>query len=177
MDIDELSAWGISRQILEVVENGYSQDEETGEVFFTTQDLDDLKDALEDKMKSLVGIHEMYKSKSEALKQRSKEIAKSAAVFENKAKYIKDYINNLMVLNGKEKFDAGDRTVSYRKSTKSEIYDEIALRNYIDSSDELKEKYIKTTFEYRNKELSDAVKKGEEIPGFRLVENKNLQIK
>ena len=34
MDINELSGWGISQQIAQIVENGFTFDEETGEVFF-----------------------------------------------------------------------------------------------------------------------------------------------
>ena len=53
MDINELSGWGISQQIEEIVENGFTFDEETGEVFFTTDDLDKLEMALEDKINQL----------------------------------------------------------------------------------------------------------------------------
>ena len=46
------------------------------------------------------------------------------------------------------------------------------------SSDENKQKYFKYKEpEIAKKELGDALKQGEEIPGVELVENKNLQIK
>ena len=81
-------------------------------------------------------------------------------------------------MNGKtDGIETDDYRVSYRKSTKGEIYDEDALKKYIDSKPELKEKYYKVTYEIKNKELSDDTKVGTEIPGFRLVENRNLQIK
>ena len=58
MDINELSGWGISQQIAEIVENGFTFDEETGEVFFTTDDLDKLEIALEDKINQLSNYFE-----------------------------------------------------------------------------------------------------------------------
>ena len=58
MDINELSGWGISQQIAQIVENGFTFDEETGEVFFTTDDLDALNEALDNKLESLAGIYQ-----------------------------------------------------------------------------------------------------------------------
>ena len=67
MDINELSGWGISQQIAEIVENGFTFDEETGEVFFTTDDLEALQEALDNKLESLAGIYQMYVSKVKIL--------------------------------------------------------------------------------------------------------------
>lgn len=190
MDINELSGWGISKQIAEIVENGFSFDEETGEVFFTTDDLDKLEDALEDKIESLAGIYQMYISKANAFKIRSKEVAEAGKSFEKKADNLKRYIDNLMQANNKDKLEAGDKKISYRKSVSSEITDEVALRQYINENDERKERYYKFNEpELRKTELANAIKEtktvteqGEthyelEIPGFKLVENKNIQIK
>ena len=178
MDINELSGWGISQQIAEVVENGFSFDEETGEVFFTTDDLDALQEALDSKIESLAGIYQMYNSKSDALKNRAKEINDRAKSYEKKSKRIKDYIDSLMQSNGKDKLEVGDKKLSYRKSKSTNIFDEGKLKDWINSSDENKSKYFKYKEpEFAQKELGDASKQGEEIPGIELVENKNLSIK
>ena len=105
MDINEVSGWGISKQIAQILENGFTFDEETGEVFFTTDDLDALNEALDNKLESLAGIYQMYVSKADALKTRSKEIADRAKSFENKADKLKNYIDSLMKANQKEKLD------------------------------------------------------------------------
>ena len=117
MDINELSGWGISQQIAEIVENGFTFDEETGEVFFTTDDLEALQEALDNKLESLAGIYQMYVSKGEALKIRSKDIADRAKSFEKKADRIKEYIDALMKANGKDDkpLEIGDKKLSYRK--------------------------------------------------------------
>ena len=186
MDINELSGWGISQQIAQIVENGFTFDEETGEVFFTTDDLDALNEALDNKLESLAGIYQMYGSKADALKARSKEIAERAKSFENKADKLKKYIDSLMQANNKEKLEVGDKKLSYRKSTAGNIIDDSALRQYINSKDEYKQKYFSYTEpEIAKKNLKDDILASKQddgsyslvIPGFEVVENKNLLIK
>ena len=126
------------------------------------------------------GIYQMYVSKGEALKIRSKDIADRAKSFEKKADRIKEYIDALMKANGKDDkpLEIGDKKLSYRKSKATNIFDESKLKEWINSSDENKQKYFKYKEpEIAKKELGDALKQGEEIPGIELVENKNLQIK
>ena len=186
MDINELSGWGISQQIAQIVENGFTFDEETGEVFFTTDDLDALNEALDSKLESLAGIYQMYVSKADALKARSKEIAERAKSFENKADKLKKYIDSLMQANNKEKLEVGDKKLSYRKSTAGNIIDDSALRQYINSKDEYKQKYFSYKEpEIAKKNLKDDILASKQddgsyslvIPGFEVVENKNLLIK
>ena len=186
MDINELSGQGISQQIDQIVENGFTFDEETGEVFFTTDDLDALNEALDSKLESLAGIYQMYNSKADALKARSKEIADRAKSFENKADKLKNYIDSLMKANGKDKLEVGDKKLSYRRSTSANIVDDTALRQYINSKEEYKQKY----FNYKEPEISKKNLKDDvlaskqddgsyslNIPGFEVTENRNLSIK
>ena len=186
MDINELSGWGISQQIAQIVENGFTFDEETGEVFFTTDDLDALNEALDNKLESLAGIYQMYGSKADALKARSKEIAERAKSFENKADKLKKYIDSLMQANNKEKLEVGDKKLSYRKSVVGNIIDDFVLRQYINSKDEYKQKYFSYKEpEIAKKNLKDDILASKQddgsyslvIPGFEVVENKNLLIK
>lgn len=186
MNIDELSAWGVSQQIAQIVEQGFSYDEETGEIFFTTDDLDALEIKLEDKMSSLTGLYKKFSATAETLKNRSKEIAEKSNRFETKAENIKKYIDHLMQLNNKTKMDAGDNTISYRSSVSSEVFDEEALREYINSDKDLADKYFKIKKPDINKKaIGDDIKATKQadgtytlnIPGFKLVENRNLQIK
>lgn len=185
MDINSLSGWGISQQIAQIVEQGFSYDEETGEVFFTTEDLEQLQMALDEKLESLAGLYQRFNSEADALKIRAKEVSNNSKVIANKANKIKEYIDSLMQINGKDKVKVGDKTISYRKSTSSNITDEEALMKYINSSESLKEKYlVYKTPEISKKSLSDDIKASKSgdiytlnIPGFELVENRNLIIK
>ena len=178
MNVDELSGWGISQAIAQVVEDGFVFNEETGEVFFTADDLDKLNEAFDKKMESLAGIYQMYESKADVFKNRAKEINEKSKTFEKKAENLKKYIDSLMQMNGKENLEVGDKKISYRKSKATNIYDEDKLKEWINSSDENKEKYFKYKEpEFAKKELGDALKQGEVIPGIELVDNKSLSIK
>jgi hypothetical protein len=178
MEIDEMSAYGISQAIKQAIDEGFIVDDETGEVFFKDDILGQLNEALDKKVNSICGYIKSLESSAEGLKKRKAEIDAVQKSKERKAESLKKYLNELMIMNGKESgMQVDDYKVSYRKSTKGEIYDPVALKKYIDADDKLAEKYYKVTYEFKNKELSDDVKAGAEIPGFKLVENKNIQIK
>ena len=186
MDIKEMKAWGISQSIAQVIENGFVFNEETGEVYFTSDDLDALQEAFETKMNGICGYIKYCKSKAESLKQRKKEIEESQKYYETKAENLNKYAHQLLVASGKDKLDTEDFRLSFRKSTASEVYDEKALRDYINSKEEYKDKYFKYKEpEVSKTELANAIKESKNedgtynlsIPGFRLVENKSLQIK
>lgn len=177
MDINEMSGYGISQTIAKIIEEGFTMDEETGEILFQGDDLEALQEALDKKINSICGYIEFCENRADGLKKRKQEIETNQKHYTNKAEHLKRYLNMLLEMNGKtDGMETDDYRVSYRKSTKSEIYDEDALKKYIESKPELKEKYYKVTYEIKNKELSNDVKTGITIPGFRLVENKNLQI-
>ena len=190
MDLDELKGYGIAEQLARVVEEGFSFNEETGEVYFTTDDLDALNMAFEEKIDSLSGLYELYGDRAKSLKERSKDISEKAKRFENKSESIKKYIDSLMKIAEKTKIEVGDKSLSYRKSVSSEVYDEKALREYIEQDEERMAAYYKESIpDIKKKEIGDAIKATKEvdedgnttysltIPGFRLVENNNLQIK
>ena len=185
MDINELKAWGISQQIAKIVEDGFSYDEETGEILFTIDDLDALNEALDKKFESLAGIFQMYESKAEALKARSKEILEVSKQYDKKAEHIKNYIDELMTMNEKTKVEVGDKKISYRKSTSGNIVNSEDLMNYINSNG-LGDRYLvykDPTISKKN--ISDDIKATKQedgsyslnIPGFEIVENRNLIIK
>ena len=86
----------------------------------------------------------------------------------------------------KEKLEVGDKKLSYRKSTAGNIIDDSALRQYINSKDEYKQKYFSYKEpEIAKKNLKDDILASKQddgsysliIPGFEVVENKNLLIK
>lgn len=178
MDVNEMSAYGISKSIADIIEQGFSYDEETGEVYFQQDDLDSLQEALDKKIDSICGLIKSYEAKAEGFKQRDKEIKATQKRYETKAEKLKKYLDLLLEMNDKKDgMQTENYAVSYRKSSSGEIFDSDALSKYIESKPELKEKYYKVTYEIKKKELNDDFKNGEEIPGFRIVTNRSLQIR
>ncbi len=185
MNIEDLSGYGIVKTIAEIIEQGFAFDEETGEVLFEHEDLDKLEMALDDKMSSTVGYYNVLCDKVDNLKKRKKEIDYSIKLAEKRVERMKDYLDYLMKANNKTKFEKDEHKISYRKSVASNISDEKALRDYINSDKELTEKYLKFKEPDINKkaimeDIKSSKKDNEytlEIPGFELIENNNIIIK
>ena len=74
MDIKEMNVWGLTQAIYDIIENGFSYDEETGEVYFTADDLDTLNETLDKKINGICGFIKFADSKLNSLKERKKEI-------------------------------------------------------------------------------------------------------
>lgn len=189
MKPEDLSGYGILKIIADVIDQGFSFDEETGEILFEHDDLDKLEIAFDDKLSSIVGFYNASSDRCDNLKNRKKEIDKSIKMAEKKAERVKEYIDFLMKASNKTKFEKDEHKISYRKSVASEVYDEKALKDFINSSDEYKNKYFKFKDpEFNIKALSDDIKAtktvnddGEtiytlEIPGIKMVERENIQI-
>lgn len=60
MNIDELSLWGLDKAFYEIVENGFVYDEETGEVYFTSDDLDKIQMGIDEQLNKLCGFVKFY---------------------------------------------------------------------------------------------------------------------
>lgn len=180
MDIKELSSWGISKAIYEIVENGFVVDEETGEVYFTADDLDALEATLDEKLESIMNIINKYNGLSEAGKQRKKDIEENCIkYYEKRAENLKKYLSTIMEMNNVEKKEYPDGRLSFRKSKSVEISDEDALMNFMENHPE----YSKTCVKEEIKRsvvkagLKDLISDGVKIPGASITENKNLIIK
>ena len=156
----------IDKSIEQVIENGFSVDEETGELLFSSEDLEKLSIDRSSKIentalviKNYLALAEDIKQEETVLKERRNSILKRA-----------DYLQNLlsMSLNG-EKFETAKCSISFRKSAKV----------IIDENVNLPEEYTKSIIkvEPNKAEIKNALKQGIEIKGCRIEETQNIQIK
>lgn len=179
MDIEEMGIWGLSEVLLKIIEQGFVEDPETGEIIFYSEDLDKLEAAFEKKVNNIAGYIKYCEAKADAFKNRKKEIDALIKSYTNKADRLDKFLKEYMLTHGKEKLDTDDYKISFRKSKSSNISDEKALMKWISESQERKDSYLKVKEPEVNK---DALKKyviSEEVnvPGFEIIENKSLQIK
>ena len=100
-----------------------------------------------------------FKAEKEAFAEREKAATK-------KAEQLKAWL--AQILEG-QKFSTGKCAVSFRKSTKLEVLDEYLIPG----------KYMVQTVTYKPDAniIKEAIRHGDEVPGCRLVENLNTQIK
>lgn len=173
----EMSLYKLDKTIKDILEQGLSFDYETGEVLFTTEDLEKLETSIESKINNIVGYiknleieQKMYKEVSDDYKNRAEEKKK-------KVEKLKNYLDSFMTSNNIEKKEVMNGIASYRKSTVVDIYDEEKLTEYIKLHKEIKDKYTTTKIEFSKKGMTEDLKKGIKISGVQLTEKRNLQVK
>ena len=122
-----MSLYKLDKTIKDILEQGLSFDYETGEVLFTTEDLEKLETSIESKINNIVGYiknleieQKMYKEVSDDYKNRAEEKKK-------KVEKLKNYLDSFMTSNNIEKKEVMNGIASYRKSTVVDIYDEEKL--------------------------------------------------
>lgn len=153
-------------EINEKLELGF--DAETGEIL-DTEYLDKLAMERDSKIENIALWIKNLKSEAEALKAEKDVFAQRQKSAENKMEQLKKYIANVL---GGEKFKTEKVSISYRKSESVEVED---MRKLMDFGDESFIKYAEPT---ANKTaIKAAIKSGIEVPGVRLTENNNMQIK
>lgn len=175
--MEGMSLYKLDQTIKEVLENGLTFDIETGEVLFTSDDLDKLETSVEEKINNIVG----YIKNLELEAKMYGEIKKDYDAREKKTKStidrLKNYLDSYLTSNHIEKKEVLNGTVSYRNSTATEIFDEDKLREYLKQHEDKRELYTTTKIEWSKKNIGDDLKKGIEIDGAQLRENRNLQVK
>lgn len=174
---EKMSLYKLDQTMKEVIENGFTFDEETGEVIFTTDDIDKLQMSIDEKINNIVGYIKDLEIEQKNLKSISDEYKNRADSKGKKAKQLREYLDNFMTSNSLEKKEVLNGIVSYKNSTSTNIYDEKALINYISFHPELKDRYITTEITFSKKEIGNDLKAKKEIAGVELKTNKNLQIK
>lgn len=174
---EKMSLYKLDQTMKEVIENGFTFDEETGEVLFTTDDINELQMSIDEKINNIVGYIKDLEIESKNLKGISNEYKERATEKEKKVERLREYLDNFMTSNSLEKKEVLNGTVSYRASTSTNIYDEKALMKYIEEHEELKNRYIKTEITFSKKEISNDLKANKKVAGVELKTSKNLQIK
>lgn len=174
---NKMSLYKLDQTMKEVIENGFTFDEETGEVLFTTDDIDELKMSIDEKINNIVGYIKDLEIEAKNFKGISGEYKTRADSKDKKAKKLREYLDNFMTNNNLEKKEVLNGIVSYKSSTSTNIYDEKALLKYIEEHKELKDRYINTEITFSKTEIGKDLKANKEVAGAELKTNKNLQVK
>jgi len=179
MKEEKMSLYKLDQTMKEVIENGFTFDEETGEVLFTTDDIDNLQMSIDEKINNIVGYIKDLNIEVKNLKSISDEYKNRADSKDKKAKKLKEYLDNFMTSNNLEKKEVLNGIVSYRTSTSTNIYDEKALLKYIEEHKELEDRYVQKEIKLLKTEIAKDLKADDslEIAGVQLLSKKNLQVK
>ena len=159
----------LDKAIYEVIEQGMSIDEETGEIVWDEDNLDQLVAELDTKREN-VGLYiKNLTAELDMLKAEEKNLKERRQVKERKIERLKDYLTRSMELTGDKSLETARIKMSFRKSTSVNIID----------IDEVPEFYVKEKIEYTPDKalIKKALQAGELVKGAELKETQNLQIK
>ena len=175
--MDNMSLYQIDKNIKEVLENGFSFNEETGEVLFETEDLERLEINLNDKLNNIIGFIKDLEIQAEAYDKLKKDYESRSKEKSKKAERLKNYLDDYLKANGMtDKREFVNGITSYRKSKSVNIKSDVDLENYLLMNDKYT-KYLKSEYKIDKTGLKKELENGVEIPFVELVEKQNLQIK
>lgn len=159
-----MKLYEINEAILNVIEKGFAVDEETGEVKFTADDLENLEIARDEKIENLCLYVKDLKSFAEEVKKEEAALKEKREKILRKVENITGYVDYIL---GGKKFETAKCSVTYRKSAKVVITDGV----------ELPAEYTKIKVEPDKTAIKNAIKSGVQIDGCAIEETNNIQIK
>ena len=141
-------------------------DTETGEIAPDwAKFLDEIEMERNVKLLSCARLYKEWDAYAEMIRGQEKELAARRHAHEARAERIKDWMSVNMTPG--EKIEDGVARLSWRKSAHVEILREA----------DIPQEYVKTTISYDKTSIRADLKDGKTVPGTRMVETNNLQIK
>lgn len=159
----------IANNIEQVINDGFVFDSETGEVFFTTDDLDQLDVDFKEKLSNCAIYVKNLKADIEAMKNERNTLSERIKVAENKTERLQSYMSDCMAVAEIDSVITPQAEIRRRKSSAVDIIDESLLpREFVK---------VTTTEKVDKIGIMKALKEGEEIPGAAIIERRKVSIK
>lgn len=156
-------------EINQQIESILSQVDENGEL--PEPALDELEILAVDEQTKIENTALYYKnllSDAKAIREEEVALAERRRKKEQKAEKLKEYLSGYLMAKDYKKYETPRMVLSFRKSVKTEV-DEKVLPD--------SEKYWVTTRKPDTAWIKTLLKDGNEVPGAKLVEHQNIQIK
>lgn len=157
----------IDQQLNELYEQLHAEDKTEDE---RTKILEQAKEyCLNTGLEKLCKIRQNKKAEIESLKEEEKRLAAKRKSLEGSQEWLENYIASIFQMSGEKKATYGSFTLSFRKSVKCIIDENIFNDERFQTIREVKD--------IDKMAVKSALTAGEEIVGASLEENQNLQIK
>ena len=164
-----MELYKINQHYLDVIEQGYSFDEETGEVLFDASNLDALEDSFKEKVDNIVCYIKDLEALSNAIKAEEKALSDRRKATEQKVERLREYILQALEMREMSKYETAKCKLSFRKSQSANIVDESKINDMY---------FVEKVERKLDKKLILAdLKDGKKIEGCELLVKNNLQIK
>ena len=162
------SLYEIDWRLWDVIQRGYSLDDETGE-FWDDSAFEALEMDRRAKLEGCALFIKNMESDALAIKEEEKHLAERRRVMENRAERMRAYVANSMLTFGDKNFETARVALSFRKSETIQIVDEALLpAEFVQ---------VVETVKADKTALKKALKAGQDVPGAALEVRHNLQIK
>lgn len=158
--------YDLRADLAHVIDGGFILDEETGEILFDADNLDELEAVFADKLEACGLFVKNLESDAKAIREEEKALAARRQALERKADRMKDYIlRNMDAAGGK--LSTPRIALSTRRSETVDVFDIEALPR----------EFVKVTTAADKTAIKKAIKSGAEVQGADIVEKMNLQVK
>lgn len=164
-----MKLYEIANYIETAIDGGYVIDEETGEVLFDAENLEELELAFNEKIENCALYTKNIQAEAEAIKAEEKRLKQRRESLERKAERMKAYIDYNMARMEVAKIDTPKVAVSFRNSQRVVIEDSSVLPDYYCK--------IETVMNPDKMKIKNAIKSGNHVPGAKIVESRNLIVK
>ena len=163
------SLYEINKTYLEVLENGFKIDEETGEILFDKDDLERIESEFSEKVDNIACYIKDLLALNEAIKNEKKNLDDRMNTNTKKIEWLKSYLSWSMKVRELDKYETPRSKISYRSSKKVEVTD----------LEQIPAEFIKTKTESSidKKAVMEAFKNGQTVNGVEIIESRNIQIK
>ena len=163
-----MKLYEIDNTLREVIENGFSINEETGE-FFDESSLEELQADLADKREAVAVVIKELTAENEAVANEIKNLQERKKQGERHIEWLKGYLASSLEATGEKSFETSKCKVSTRKTESVEVYEE----------EQLEERFLteKITYSPNKIAIKEAIKAGETVIGATLKTNTSVSIK
>lgn len=160
----------ISADLQAVIDGGLVFDEETGEIIWDADNLNELEAAFETKLEGCALFIKNLTAEAAAIKAEETALAERRRMVERKAERMKAYVTDCLKDKVEaHRFETPRVALSLRRSEQVVISDAAQLAPEFVT--------VKTTETPNKTAIKKAIKAGAEVAGAALVENANLQIR
>lgn len=164
-----MNLFEISKAYEEVIENGFHEDSETGEILFDEESLDELIGDFNSKVDNIVCYIKNLETLNTGIKKEIDSMSARKKANEKKIENLKSYIVSVLKSRDLKKYQTEKNAISIRKSALIKVTD-------FDSLDD-KYKTAKTTYTPNKADIKIAILSGKTVDGAKIEEKENLQIK
>ena len=163
------SLYEINNDFIQVLENGFLVDEETGEITFKEDALNDLDLEFNQKVDNIACYIKDIESLNQAIKDEKKALDERLKMNDRKVENLKKYVSSSLKMRDMNKLETARNKITFRKSKSVNVINESLL-----ADEYFTEKITKTV---NKTAIKKAIESGLTVDGAEIKENRNVVIK